>query len=166
MNQGNLMVFLHDSSVSHNEHHRIFNVYGEIKEVSLATNLFVAQRLIWIIYVWLTNCLEFLFINFFGTLFVLIFAGGWHIEFWSRYAISQSLVFRANLPQTSSSSNLLDIVSITSLMLTLGSDNPWSENWVSSRTYGLNPVGCNQQHIWIAHKHKEDRAWFSSHNHN
>lgn len=46
MNQGNLMVFLHDSSVSHNEHHRIFNVYGEIKEVSLATNLFVAQRLI------------------------------------------------------------------------------------------------------------------------
>lgn len=38
MNQGTLVVFLYDSSVSSNELHRIFNVYGEIKEVSLVTN--------------------------------------------------------------------------------------------------------------------------------
>lgn len=38
MNQRTLVVFLYDSSVSDNEVHRIFNVYGEIKEVSLVTN--------------------------------------------------------------------------------------------------------------------------------
>ncbi|KAK7394298.1 hypothetical protein VNO78_14820 [Psophocarpus tetragonolobus] len=34
MNQGTLVVFLYDSSVSNNELHHIFNVYGEIKEIS------------------------------------------------------------------------------------------------------------------------------------
>ncbi|RDY08962.1 Protein MEI2-like 4, partial [Mucuna pruriens] len=33
MNQGTLVAFLYDSSVSNNELHRIFNVYGEIKEI-------------------------------------------------------------------------------------------------------------------------------------
>lgn len=51
VNQSTLAVFLYDSSISNTELHRIFNVYGEIKEVSLVTNLFVAQILIRIIFV-------------------------------------------------------------------------------------------------------------------
>lgn len=49
INQGTLVVFLNDSSVTNNELHSIFNVYGEIKEVSLVSNLFIAQILIRII---------------------------------------------------------------------------------------------------------------------
>ncbi|ESW11316.1 hypothetical protein PHAVU_008G019500 [Phaseolus vulgaris] len=33
MNQGTLLVFLYDLSISNNELHRIFNIYGEIKEI-------------------------------------------------------------------------------------------------------------------------------------
>jgi hypothetical protein len=52
VNQGTLEVFLYDSSISNAELHHIFNVYGEIKEVSLVTNLSVTVRhiLIKIIY--------------------------------------------------------------------------------------------------------------------
>jgi len=50
VNQGTLAVFLYDSSISNTEIHNIFNVYGDIKEVSLVTTLFVAQILIMIMY--------------------------------------------------------------------------------------------------------------------
>ena len=89
--------------------------------------------------------LWFLFIGFFGAPLVLTFDGGGHIEFWSGYAISQSLLLRVTLPQTSSSSNLLDMVSISSLMVTSASHNPWSEKlslfqniWIESN--GMMPT--------------------------
>ncbi|BAT83130.1 hypothetical protein VIGAN_04023400 [Vigna angularis var. angularis] len=46
MNQGTLVVFLYDSSISNNELHRIFNVYGEIKEIRKSPHDLLHHKLI------------------------------------------------------------------------------------------------------------------------